>query len=191
MGSPRTLESDNPNLAVVFILSGLVLHDFQCPLRRIAAHACANQWEGNRAVALLSGNPKCAADATTNHPLRRTPEQADASYVDDGAEGQPASAGLDRSAQRNWSVSSQLAERLVSGAALDGPVDALRQQQPSRDDIAVPSVDDDFDVLVEQISTAYSKGHCIQRSLADQRRLLSRYLRLPLPWTNSRIRSVS
>jgi hypothetical protein len=45
-----------------------------------------------------------------------------------------------------------------------GPV-SLRHQQPPRDNVSVPSVDDDLHVLVEQISFANSQCHRVQQSL--------------------------
>jgi hypothetical protein len=47
---------------------------------------------------------------------------------------------------------SQLPEGLLTGAPLDHARDALREQQPPRDQVAVPRVDDDLHVLIEEIA---------------------------------------
>ena len=73
--------------------------------------------------------------------------------------------GLDRAAEWKRPVTGQLTERCVTGPALDGPGNSLRQQQPPRDNIAVPSVDDDFLVLVEQIAFVNSQCYCAQGTL--------------------------
>jgi hypothetical protein len=80
--------------------------------------------------------------------------------MDDGPEGQSASTGFDRAAERNRAVPHQLPEWFITGLALDDPSNPLRQQEPPGDDVALPGVDDDLHVLVEQITFANSQCHC-------------------------------
>ena len=79
--------------------------------------------------------------------------------MDYGFEREFASAGDDRAAERNWAEFTQFAERSVAAAFLDGTGDTLRQKQPPRNDVAVPSVHDDVDVLVEKVAINDLKLH--------------------------------
>ena len=79
--------------------------------------------------------------------------------MDNGFEWELASTGDDRAAERNWAEFAQFAERSVTAAFLDGAGDALRQKQPPRNDVSVPSVHDDIDVLVEEVTINGLKLH--------------------------------
>ncbi|MGA9043241.1 MAG: hypothetical protein WB421_22270, partial [Terriglobales bacterium] len=54
--------------------------------------------------------------------------------------------------QWNRAMASDLTERLDSPAAFNRARDALRQQQPPRDDVSVPGVDNYFYGLIEKIT---------------------------------------
>ena len=58
----------------------------------------------------------------------------------------------DRASQWNRAMASDLTERLGPPAAFDRTRDTLRQQQPPRDDVSVPGVDDYFYGLIEKIT---------------------------------------
>ena len=49
-------------------------------------------------------------------------------------------------------MSADFSEWSVASTTFDGTRNALRQQEPPRNDVAVPCVDDDFHVLIEQIA---------------------------------------
>ena len=48
-----------------------------------------------------------------------------------------------------------------AAALFDGSRNALRQEQPPRDDISVPGVDDYIDVLIEQIAVDDFDSHSL------------------------------
>ena len=50
-------------------------------------------------------------------------------------------------------------ERCLATTTFDGTGNTLRQQQPPRDDVPVPCVDDDIHVLIEQIAFDDSNVH--------------------------------
>ena len=71
--------------------------------------------------------------------------------------GEPTRRSQDGPAQRDRPVLAKFFERLCTASMLDCPRDALGQQEPPRDDVAVPGVDDHVNGLVEQI--ALDDGH--------------------------------
>lgn len=58
-------------------------------------------------------------------------------------------------AKRNCPVLGKFAKRSVSTATFNRSRDALRKQQPPRNDVSIPSVDDDIDVLIEKVALHY------------------------------------
>lgn len=72
--------------------------------------------------------------------------------MNDPEEWEPARA---RESRLSWFQDSdpcELAEWLVAGAALDRARDSLRKQQPPRNEVTIPSIDDDLDRLLEEIA---------------------------------------
>jgi hypothetical protein len=79
--------------------------------------------------------------------------------VDDRTKRQTPRAGLDRATERDRASVPQLSKRLVTRPTFDGTRNSLRQQQPPRDDVSVPGVDDDIHILIKQVSINNSKLH--------------------------------
>ena len=59
-------------------------------------------------------------------------------------------------------MASDLTERIDSPAAFNRARDALRQQQPPRDDVSVPGVDNYFYWLIETVTIRDKDLHCLQ-----------------------------
>ena len=59
-------------------------------------------------------------------------------------------------------MASDLRERLDSTAAFNRARDALRQQQPPRDDVSVPGVNNYFYGLIEKITIRDKNLHGLQ-----------------------------
>ena len=72
--------------------------------------------------------------------------------MDNALERQLSRRGVNRSAKRNRAVPGQFPKRLITAPPLDRPGNALRQQEPPRNDVAIPGIDDHVDLLVEQIA---------------------------------------
>jgi hypothetical protein len=72
--------------------------------------------------------------------------------MDDAFEGQPAGRGQDGIAKMDGTGSGNLLEWLQTCLALDRAGYALRDQQPPGNDVSVPRIDDDFNVLVQKVT---------------------------------------
>ena len=72
--------------------------------------------------------------------------------MNDGFEGEFASTGDDRAAERNGARLAKFAERSVAAAFFNRTRNALRQEQSPRNDVAVPRVHDHIDILVEKVA---------------------------------------
>ena len=70
-------------------------------------------------------------------------------------------ARFDCVAQWNRAESSKFAKRLEPGAPFDRAGHALRQQQPPRNDIPIPSVDDYIDILIQQVTFDDTDVHAL------------------------------
>jgi len=59
---------------------------------------------------------------------------------------------------------SEFSERLQPSAPFDDPGAPLRQEQPPRNDVAIPCVDDHVNLVVEQVSIddSHSHSHAVQ-----------------------------
>ena len=101
------------------------------------------------------------------------PEGVDAGDVDDPAEGQASGSRQHRLAKLKDAVAANFSERCVAAAFLDGSAYPLRQQQPPRDEVAVPWVDSAIHRLFEQISfnkldvvvIVHGSAFCLLRAL--------------------------
>lgn len=79
--------------------------------------------------------------------------------MDDRLKRQLAGAGEYGAAQGDRPVLGQLTEWSVPAAPLDRAGDALRDQQPSRNHVAVPGVDDDVNILIQQVAVNQLRHH--------------------------------
>ena len=95
---------------------------------------------------------KGITDAGADGAFRGAPKQVNAGNMDDGPKRQLASGGFDCAAEGNGAFAGNFTKGSVAGAAFDGARHALRQQQPPRNNVAVPGVDDDLYVLVEEVA---------------------------------------
>jgi hypothetical protein len=160
--------ADNPDFAIKLNGPKLVLHGLQDLRRTSATRTRSDEGECNRAIPLLPGDRHRVAHRVADRAFGGSPEHVDAGDVDDAPERQPPRAGLDRTAQRNRPLAAELSERLQAATPFDGPRHALRQEEPPRDDVAIPRVDDDLDVLVEQVTvnnSRFRQGSCLRTSL--------------------------
>src|SRR5262245_47790821 len=98
---------------------------------------------------VLVRQKQSARDRLANGCFGRAPKHAYAGNVDNALERQSTRTRKHRTAKGDWSDLTQLAKRLMASALLDRARNALRNEQPPRDNVAVPSVDNDLDVLVE------------------------------------------
>jgi hypothetical protein len=62
---------------------------------------------------------------------------------------------------------SELSKWVEAGTTLDRTRDSLRNQQPPRDDVAVPRVDDCVAFLVEEITIDDPKEHAVSTNIAN------------------------
>ena len=67
----------------------------------------------------------------------------------------------------NGTSASDFNERTVPGATLDRPGDALGYEKPPRNDVAIPCVHDDVDVLVEQVTFDYVGLHRLRLRVSE------------------------
>ena len=129
----------------------LVEHHGLGPLRVEAARPGPDQGEGDGHEVVVEGQLDRILDRFPDRPLGRPPEQVDPGDVDDRLERQAPRRCQDGPAQRDRPVPAKFTERSGAAPPLDRPGDALGEEQPPRDDVAVPRVDDHFDRLDEQI----------------------------------------
>ena len=61
--------------------------------------------------------------------------------------------GDNRTAKGNGAESSQFFEWFVSSAPLDRSRHTLWNQKPPRDDVPIPSIHDDIDILIEEVTS--------------------------------------
>ena len=74
--------------------------------------------------------------------------------MNDALECKAPRSGQDSPTERQHTIAAKLTERRNPGTASDRAGNALGQEQPPRDDVPVPGVDDDLYVLVQQIAVA-------------------------------------
>lgn len=113
-----------------------------------AACSGADDGEGDRSEPLLLGEVNGVADGGTNGKLAGSPPAVDARDVDDGAEGKAACVGENGVAERNGAFG-KLLEGRVAAALFDGAGNTVRPEQPPRNDVAIPGVDDGVHFLIE------------------------------------------
>lgn len=123
--------------------------------------------EGDGVVAALLREREGASDGVADGAFGGTPKEVDAGDVDDGFEREGAGAGFDGAAEGDHRQAGEFAERGEAAAAFDGAGDALGEEEPPGDEVAVPGVDDDVDGLVEEVAGEDLEVH---RSVAFRRR---------------------
>ncbi len=136
-----------------------------------AAGAGTDEGEGDGAEAVLGSEAEGVLDGSADGFLGRGPEPSDAGDVDDGAEGEPAGAGDDGTAEGEDPCAGEFPEGCVAGALLDGSRDALGKQQPPGNEVAVPGVHDDLDGLFEEVAVTDAEPwiHADWTGLAEER----------------------
>lgn len=72
--------------------------------------------------------------------------------------------------ERNRTHAAQFAKRLPPAAFLDRAGYTLRDQPPPRNDVSIPCVDNDVDVLVEQVSINDGHMHVVRVSFGVGKR---------------------
>lgn len=129
-----------------------VADPFLDPLLFFAAGPGTDQRKRDRFESLLLGQLHGIPDRCADRPLRRDPEEVKSGDVNDRLVAQPPCTGHDRLPGCQNSMLSEFPERLVAPALFDRTGDSLGQQQPPRNEVSIPGVDDAVDVLIEQVA---------------------------------------
>jgi hypothetical protein len=140
-------EPHHHNSSFIRYVAELLQHEGESALDRHDTRPCTDNWERDRREVVLSNERHGRSHGPPDGTLRRAPEHVDPRHVNNGAEGEAPGAGHDRPAERNRPHPCQFSKWTIAAASLYRARYALRKQEPPRDDVAVPCVDDDLDIL--------------------------------------------
>ncbi len=79
--------------------------------------------------------------------------------MDDATIGQSTCAGESCLPEGKWAEPTQLPKGLRACPLLDRAGDTLRKEKPPRNDVSVPGIHDDLDILIEQVTDADLRLH--------------------------------
>lgn len=85
--------------------------------------------------------------------------------MNDAFEGQASSGSENGMTKRNWTVPRELTKGAIARLTFDRPGDAVRNEEPPRDDVAIPWVDDGIDPLAEKVPINHDVAHGVSSQL--------------------------
>lgn len=131
---------------------------------RTAARACADERKGHGVELLIDNDSHRVTHRLSNREFGRPPKQVDTRDVNNATKRQAPGGSENRPAKWNGRVACNLPKRLSAAPALDCCRNALRKKKPPRDYVAIPSVDDDLNGLVEQVAVGNVELHGVIES---------------------------
>jgi len=79
--------------------------------------------------------------------------------MNDRLVGEAASRSLNCTAERDWPKAAQFTKGLIPAPTFDGTGHSLRNEQPPRDDVSVPGIDDDLHLLVKEVAIEHARSN--------------------------------
>jgi hypothetical protein len=132
--------SDDDHSSIVFFYTELIGHQLLNLINRSTSGTGTDEWKRDRLETMLLRDAQGISTRLANGVFRRPPPHADTSNVNDPFERQTAGASQNSTSERYWSVLCDFAKWLKTSSLLDRTGNALRQQEPPWNDIAIPSV---------------------------------------------------
>jgi len=145
-------KSHNVDRSIIGDARKLVEHECLNFLWGTAAGAGSDEWKRYRCEIQLGDELHRVPNRVAHRVFRGAPQPVNARDVNNASKRKTAGRCQDRASQWNRPMASDLTERLDSLAAFNRARDALRQQQPPRDDVSVPRVNNYFYGLIEKIA---------------------------------------